>query len=488
MDISLTSVAPAPMPPQKAPAQATQTTDEGTTPFTAFLSAANTAHQESGEKTENPDTESSPATPSQQEILKASELTALSFQDSSALNISQLIPGQNFTATFTNSTDGESPIILSPGDFKQFQTIPTANGQTATELAPIATGEEVPDIQFQAMLTAKKQTTSNLAPIATGEKAPTVLNANETLLTQQLQAILTGDSKNSIAIHAPYQSSPTEPLNTLSSPYLQSAANTPNVSLSTAHTTILEKTVDGTVKTDTLEGVRQNMEEQYLTGKIEALSNKNNARNQQQETGQQANTTNQQNSPTLTTLLNNNEQAGQFILTTPGAQAPSLTPVSIPVATPATYSPGAPVPAEEIITHLIDRFGSNPRLQTSKISLNLNPAELGALKIDIMVKGDSIKAHIIANSQQIQDTIEKHMPKLRTILEQQGFTIEDFQVTLESTNSDSNDFFQQQFSSDQDSAPQPTLASGESSFDLSLNSAEEILSNASMDSGINLSI
>ncbi|MBU0665446.1 MAG: flagellar hook-length control protein FliK [Proteobacteria bacterium] len=514
MEASL-SVSPAPMPPQQAAPQASLTTDEGT-PFTAVLSAAKNAHEESREETENPDSESSPDTPSQQEMLMASELTALSFQDSSALNISQLIPGQDITATFTNSTDAGSPIILSSGDFQQFQTIPAAEGQTASDLAPIATGEKAPGFQFQAMLAtkgqtindlapiatgekttgiqfqtmvaAKGQTISDLAPIATGEKAPTVLNKNETLLSQQLQAILTADSQDSIAIHASFQSSLTEALNTLSSPYLQSAAGTPNVSLSAAHTTILEKTADGTVKIDTLEGVRQNMEEQYLTAKTEALSDKNNARNQQQETGQQENSAKQQNNPTLTTLLNNSEQTGPFILSTPGAQAPALTPVNSPASPPATYAPGAPVPAEEIISHLVDRFGSNPRLQTSKISLNLNPAELGALKIDIMVKGDSIKAHIIANSQQIQDTIEKHMPKLRTILEQQGFTIEDFQVTLESTSSDSNDFFQQQFSSKQDSASQTTLASGETSFDLSLNSAEEILSNASMESGINLSI
>jgi len=58
---------------------------------------------------------------------------------------------------------------------------------------------------------------------------------------------------------------------------------------------------------------------------------------------------------------------------------------------------------------------------------------------------------------------------------------------MESTTSDSNHFFQQQFSSRQDSASQPTLALDETAFDLSLSSAEELLS-ASMGAGINLSI
>lgn len=459
MEASLLAVAPAPMAPQKAASQAGPATDEAA-PFTAFLSAARGADEASGEESEGVDGETSPSTPSQQEISMAAELTALSFQDTSALNSIPPVPGQDITTTFTNTTDAESPIIPAPGDFKQFQPMVAANGQTATELAPIATGE----------------------------KAPTVPNKSETLLTQQLQAILTGDSRDTIVIHAPYQSAPTEPLNTLSSPYLKSAASTPSVAMSAAPAAMLEGAGDGGVKTDTLEGVRQNVDEHYLNAKFESLSDKNNGGNQQQGSGEQGNSANQQNTTMLAASPSNIEQTGQFILTTPGAQTPALTPGNNPVAPPAPYSPGAPLPAEEIITHLVDRFSSNPRLQTSKISLNLNPAELGALKIDIMVKGDSIKAHIIANSLQIQETIEKHMPKLRTILEQQGFTVEDFQVTLESTSSDSNNFFQQQFSSGHDSAPQTTRAQGEASFDLSLNAAEETLNNAPLDSGINLSI
>jgi flagellar hook-length control protein FliK len=184
----------------------------------------------------------------------------------------------------------------------------------------------------------------------------------------------------------------------------------------------------------------------------------------------------------------NNEAMSQFIATGPGAPTAATTPGHVAAAQPATFAPGVHVPAEELIHHLVERFSINPRLQTSKISLNLHPAELGALKIDILVKGDSIKAHIAAGNQQILDTIEKNMPKLRTILEQQGFTVEDFKVTLESSNSSSNDFFQQQFSSRQDSSPKATPVSSLSSFELSLNSAEELLIAPSMDSGINLSI
>jgi flagellar hook-length control protein FliK len=367
--------------------------------------------------------------------------------------------------------------VVTPNQPEEIPTQAILTGGSRNSMA-VATPNQPEEIPTQAILTGGSR----------NSMAVVTPNQPEEHLTQ---AILTGGSRNSMAVATPYQSASAEHLNALSSPYLPSADNTPSVSMSAAHATILKGAVDGTVKSDSPEAVRQNVDEQYLNAKFEALSDKNNARSQQRETGEQGNSTNQQNVTILPTSPSNNEQTAQFVLTTPGGQipaTPALTPGNSPVVPPATFSPGTPVPAEEIINHLVDRFSSNPRLQTSKISLNLNPAELGALKIDIMVKGDSIKAHIIANSQQIQETIEKHMPKLRTILEQQGFTIEDFQVTQESTSSGSNEFFQKHFSSGQESAPQTPLAQSETPFDLSLHSAEEILSSTATDSGINLSI
>ncbi|MBU4236349.1 MAG: flagellar hook-length control protein FliK [Proteobacteria bacterium] len=494
MEASLLAVTPVPTPPQDAPSQTTTTTDEATT-FTTFLSAAKTAHKDKDipKETEDLKSESIVDSPTQQEMLLPAELAALASQSIPVLNTSQLVPEQDITATFTSISDtlpeqNITTTFSSISDALPEQNITTTFSSISdTESSSILAPSDLK--QFQAMLAAKGQTSTDFSPVPSKEQSAGSVNKTESLLTQQLQAILTGDSRDTIAIHTPYQSAPNEGLNALSSPYLQSANSiTVSVAMSASHVAMPEKVVDITVATKSLESVHQNVEEQYLNAKIVALADKNNAKNQQQETGQQENSTNQQNTPTLTSSLNNNEQTGQFIITTPVVQASALTPTSSPTSSPATYLPGVPIAAEEIITHLVDRFSTNPRLQTSKISLNLNPAELGALKIDILVKGDSIKAHITANSQQIQDTIEKNMPKLRTILEQQGFTIEEFQVTLASTNSDSNNFFQQQFSSRQDSTPQKTLTNNEISFDISLNSAEEILSNPSMDSGINLNI
>jgi flagellar hook-length control protein FliK len=537
MEASLLAVTPTPKPPQDTSVPTTQTTDDAS-PFTDFLSTAITATKAPQKEKKELDPEAASASdPSQQEMSMAAALAALSFQDIPVLTTDQPALEQDMATTLTLgnlkqlqtilTVNGQNATGLKPGDLKhlqamlaangqnatglttddlkQFQAMLAANGQNATGLTTDdlkqfqamlaangqnATGLTTDDLkQFQAMLAANGQNVTGLKPEATKNQTTSTLNKTETLVNQQLQAILNGKSKDTLSIDTSHQSASTESLNTLSSPYLKSVDNTSNGSLPPVHMAMLEGTGAGVKETDTGKAVRQTVTEQFLHTKFDGLVDKNNTKNQQQDNGRQENSQNQQNAATatLTSSLNTNEQTGQFNLAALGVPVSAATTVNTPVTHPAALSSSVPVPAEELISHLVDRFSTNPRLQTSKISLNLNPAELGALKIEIQVKGDSIKAHIVAGSQQIQDTIEKNMPRLRSILEQQGFTIEDFQVTLESTNPDANNFFQQQFSSRQDSGPHTTPAGSEDSFDLSLNSAEAML-NAPKDSGVNLSI
>ncbi len=481
MEASLFTVTPAPPVTQLAasPAPAAQTTDE-TSPFTGLLSDAITAT----------DRDSQQSIPLDPDDFTATDLDMIMAADQTTLISSQLVPdapvltsellpvapalsnellpvapvlnnSQLLSANLTSIKDTSSAIPVTPAELKQTHIIAGLNNKTG--LSPV--------------------------PEANDQQAANPLPKNETLLAKQLQAILNGDSQATLVLRTPYQSVPAEQLNNLSSPYIQAAESSAVIaSVLPAHVVLPEGTIDKVRTVDTGEGVRQNIEEQYLNAKLDGLADKNNAKNQDNN-GQQEDKTSQQNTANaiLTAASGNHEQPGPSFISTLATQGPTPMLGVTAGTNSASLPPGASMVAEEVINNLIDRFSINPRLQTSKISLNLNPAELGALKIDILVKGDSIKAHIAVNSQQIQDTIEKNMPRLRAILEQQGFNIEDFQVSLESTTSDSNHFFQQQFSSREDAGTQTLLASEDTSFDLSLSSAEENLS-ASMDSGINLNI
>jgi len=460
MEASIPAVTPAPIPPAATSTQAKPASEEAT-PFSDFLAAAENAGNDNQEDKDLTDAEDSTPRSSQQEVM-AAELTALSFQSMPAIDVRQPLTGQEMPTILADSTDITPPVIPDLGDIQQIKTMPIESAQIiAPQTAQIATG---------------------IAPMSGEELFTTSPSQNDPLVTQQIQFLLSQDAQDTITIQTPAQPAPAESLNGLTSPYLQSADAT---TLATPQATMADDgAVDPKLQTDTIESLRENMEKHSPDTQIEAPPEKQNSGNQQQENnGQPQNTLN--TPPAISQV--NNEPMSQFIVTGLGTQTAATTPGHTSVAQPATLPPGVTIPANEIVNHLIDRFSVNPRLQTSKVSLNLNPAELGAIKIDIMVKGDSIKAHIAAGSQKIQETIERHMPKLRAVLEQQGFTIEDFQVTQESSTTDSNDFFQQQFSSRQDTTPQATPVLDRSSFELSLHSAEALLG-GSIDSGINLSI
>ncbi len=103
------------------------------------------------------------------------------------------------------------------------------------------------------------------------------------------------------------------------------------------------------------------------------------------------------------------------------------------------------VQEQNVVDQIIQRFSLQTRPHTNTINLRLHPAELGALKIEVVVKEDSLKAHIYAQTRQAQEIIEKHLPRLRGILEEQGLLIEDLLVTLQSDSLD--EFSEQQDSS-----------------------------------------
>lgn len=464
MEASLLAVTPAPMPQAAPPAQSIQGNEEST-PFSDLLAAASNGHDNQEEmKSPSDETANPAAIPDAGQDDMAAELTALAFQNMPALPVRQLQPGQesatapvlSISLITTQAIDQssslipENPAIADLGGSQQVKTMT----------------DEMPDMMATFPSSGKN---------------------NNSLIDRQIHSILHGTNQEAIVIQTSTQQPVTaESLNGLTSPHLQSPESN---TVSTQVTIAPNQSGTPEVSADTVESLREDMGRHAADAKVEALKDQRQAGNQQQPSGQQENSTNQQNmaSMPLDASPGNSEPMSQFIVTGLGTQTAATTPGHTTAAHPANLPSGMPVPAEEVINHLVERFSINPRLQTSKVSLNLSPAELGELKIDIMVKGDSIKAHIAAGSQQIQETIERHMPKLKTVLEQQGFTVEDFQVTLESATTGSHDFFQQQFSSRRDFTPQTAAARGQSNFAASLNSAEGLLT-GSLDSGINLNI
>lgn len=153
----------------------------------------------------------------------------------------------------------------------------------------------------------------------------------------------------------------------------------------------------------------------------------------QQQTGQQQ-TAQQQNSaaaPASTTLSQPlGDQSGSTLFTAQfqeASQAVDAARSTTPNSFVTTYSH---IQENDVLQQIVQRFTLQNQLHNSRLSLKLHPAELGELKIDVTVKDDALKAHIYAQTRQAQEIIDKHLPRLKAILEEHGMRVDDLLVTF----------------------------------------------------------
>ncbi len=129
-------------------------------------------------------------------------------------------------------------------------------------------------------------------------------------------------------------------------------------------------------------------------------------------------------------------------------------PPTVEASRPVTLPSGTVIQQEEVIRQITEHLQISRRDLDTRVNIQLHPAELGELKIDLAVKNGSVRANVVASSQYAQEIIEKNMVKLRTILESQGFTIGEITVTSKSdTAGDFNLFDRQLFSQDDYTPP-----------------------------------
>ncbi len=103
---------------------------------------------------------------------------------------------------------------------------------------------------------------------------------------------------------------------------------------------------------------------------------------------------------------------------------------------------GALVPEGAAMDQMITHLSMNKRLDTGTINLKLHPQELGELRMEIKVEQDNIKAHIIAQTPQAQEMIDRHLPRLREALEQQGMNLAQVEVTVAANDNTDGQRFQ----------------------------------------------
>ena len=241
-----------------------------------------------------------------------------------------------------------------------------------------------------------------------------------------------------------------------------------------------------TEKSDTkIPTLRQDMLAQYFDAKMntrelgdsgtnaKSSDQQNSANNQQPSTALQPNaslSTEQTSSFQHISTLMQNMQASQT--------QNSIRPITLPS--------GIVINEADVMHQVIERFQINTRARDTKISLKLYPQELGELKIDLTMREGYIKANVIVHSQQAQDIIEKNLLKLRTSIENQGFSVEEITVTSESDSVPEFDLFEQHLSQQKDLSPTVAITRDQNNFDEALEDAVE--QSTGLSTGVNIKV
>ena len=108
-----------------------------------------------------------------------------------------------------------------------------------------------------------------------------------------------------------------------------------------------------------------------------------------------------------------------------------------------TLKDGSFLPESKVVQQTIDHLNIHARGDSSSVTVKLHPKELGELQLRMVMDGDQLKVHLHAQSQQVQEVLERHFPRLRDALQEQGVVVEDFQVSVDSGNANGQQFSDQ---------------------------------------------
>ncbi|NOQ50772.1 MAG: hypothetical protein GQ578_00925 [Desulfuromonadaceae bacterium] len=124
-------------------------------------------------------------------------------------------------------------------------------------------------------------------------------------------------------------------------------------------------------------------------------------------------------------------------------QNQGLTSAKLMPETPMVQLPsGQQVAESQIFDQVVARMSGSFNGQSGRMVLRLQPAELGSLKLELMVEGDRVRVNLQAQSLQVQEVLERNLPQLRNALAEQGLKIDQFQVNVDQNHDQQNQFDQ----------------------------------------------
>ena len=377
------------------------------------------------------------------------------------------------TSSTTNQANSATPAIpANPATpaIPAIPAVPAISGQGEAAALP-----QNAQANSASSAVSRNEMSPALAEEGKGAAAPPTgqKSATDTLLAQLQQLIENSDEKGTVTITRENTPLPSgngarpvqtawpqqlgannnaNPVNvSVTSQYSQVTTESPHVVLADGWNTPAEKSEQGT-------SLRQNTQQQYYEAKInlQAFDKKDDSMAQDRQQGNESSAQGQvatagQTSSTATSLVV--DQTNTFAQTLATTQTSPAQPATDAAKT-LTLPSGTVVHEEDVMRQVMERFQISRRPLDTQINIKLHPAELGELKIDLTVKEGSIRANVVAQSQHAQEIIEKNMTKLRTVLEDHGFTVENITVSSKYDSATDAGLFDRQLFSQNDYTPQ----------------------------------
>jgi flagellar hook-length control protein FliK len=109
--------------------------------------------------------------------------------------------------------------------------------------------------------------------------------------------------------------------------------------------------------------------------------------------------------------------------------------ITAPVAVAAPFAASQQAADSQIFDQVVTHLSGSDKGDMGRMVLRLHPAELGSLRIELMVEGDRVRANLHAQTQQVQEVLERNLGQLRNSLAEQGLKIDHFQVSSDARQS-----------------------------------------------------
>ena len=157
----------------------------------------------------------------------------------------------------------------------------------------------------------------------------------------------------------------------------------------------------------------------------------------------------------------NGNEAGHAFLQTPEPEMPEVfrTPEPVPVEYRSLQT-------EEIMNQIMEYMKINLKADTQTMELQLHPASLGTLNVQIMAKDGGLTAHFMTQNEAVRAVIETQLIQLKNQFEEQGIKVDAVEVTV------ANHAYGQQLSQEHENAGQDQAKSGKGRRKINLDQLE----------------